>query len=251
MVTGMDTFKEHFKGFEDCYTIIGGTACDMLMWKAGLEFRGTNDIDMIVLIDNRFKEFAALFWEYVKSGGYRCGWKSSPELRFYRFTEPHKRTYPATIELFSRHPDFILLDEDTTIIPLPVSDEISSLSAILLDNDYYRFMIEGRIEVDGVSLLDADHLIPFKAKAHLDLGRRKQAGEHVNKRDLIKHKNDIFRLYSIIEPEKKIPLPESIRVDMSRFLEEMESEAIALNMFGLAGTNKQEVLSVLRNKYIL
>ncbi len=29
MVIGMDAFKEAFKGYEDCYTIIGGTACDI------------------------------------------------------------------------------------------------------------------------------------------------------------------------------------------------------------------------------
>lgn len=38
MVTGMETFREAFKGYEDCYTIIGGTACDILMGKANLNF---------------------------------------------------------------------------------------------------------------------------------------------------------------------------------------------------------------------
>lgn len=27
MVNGFDSFREKFKGYEDCYTIIGGTAC--------------------------------------------------------------------------------------------------------------------------------------------------------------------------------------------------------------------------------
>lgn len=29
MVRGLDTFKEFFKGFEDNYIIIGGTACEI------------------------------------------------------------------------------------------------------------------------------------------------------------------------------------------------------------------------------
>ena len=33
---GFEVFKEAFKGYEDCYTIIGGTACDILMGKANL-----------------------------------------------------------------------------------------------------------------------------------------------------------------------------------------------------------------------
>ena len=28
MVRGLDTFRDHFKGYEDCYILIGGTACD-------------------------------------------------------------------------------------------------------------------------------------------------------------------------------------------------------------------------------
>ena len=37
MVTGIDSFKEWFKGSEEQYTIIGGTACDILMTEEGLE----------------------------------------------------------------------------------------------------------------------------------------------------------------------------------------------------------------------
>ena len=46
-------------GYEDCCTIIGGTACDILMHDAALEFRATKDIDRILLIENRFDAFAA------------------------------------------------------------------------------------------------------------------------------------------------------------------------------------------------
>lgn len=56
MVTGMETFREAFKGYEDCYTIIDGTACDILMGKANLNFRATRDIDMILLIENHFED---------------------------------------------------------------------------------------------------------------------------------------------------------------------------------------------------
>lgn len=39
MVTGIDSFKEWFKGFEEQYVIIGGTACDILMTEEGMDFR--------------------------------------------------------------------------------------------------------------------------------------------------------------------------------------------------------------------
>lgn len=62
MVTGFESFRTHFAGYEDCYTIIEGTACDILMSDAALEFRATKDVDMILLIEERFPDFAKLFW---------------------------------------------------------------------------------------------------------------------------------------------------------------------------------------------
>ena len=42
MVTGIDSFKEWFKGSEEQYAIIGGTACDILMTEEGLDFRSVS-----------------------------------------------------------------------------------------------------------------------------------------------------------------------------------------------------------------
>ena len=46
MVRGFESFKEWFKGYENQYTIIGGTACDLIMAEEEMEFRATKDIDM-------------------------------------------------------------------------------------------------------------------------------------------------------------------------------------------------------------
>ena len=80
------------------------------------------------------------------------------------------------IELFSRRADAIALSDDAVLTPLPLDHEISSLSAILLDDAYYQFLREGKTTIDGIPILDAMHLIPFKAKAWLDLRQRKEAG---------------------------------------------------------------------------
>ncbi len=42
------------------------------------------------------------------------------------------------------------------------------------------FFEAGKVTVDGVTVLDAAYLIPFKAKAWMDLTDRKAAGEHVD-----------------------------------------------------------------------
>ena len=38
-VMGLGVFRKYFDGYEDCYTIIGGTACEILMSEAELDFR--------------------------------------------------------------------------------------------------------------------------------------------------------------------------------------------------------------------
>lgn len=197
MVSGIESFKEHFKDYTDCYTVIGGAACDILMTEADQDFRATKDIDMILILEDRYQEFASVFWDYIREGGYKCGWKNNPDMHFYRFTEP-KAGYPVQIELFSRTPDYHLEWEEG-IVPIYIDDDTSSLSAILLNTEYYQFMLEGRSVISNVCVLNAEYLIPFKMFALLDLNRRKKAGEHVDEKNIKKHKNDVFRLLQIVE----------------------------------------------------
>ena len=167
MVPGIDSFREKFKDYTDYYTIIGGTACDILLSEADLPFRATKDIDMILIMEDNFPEFASVFWEYIKEGGYKCGWKNEQNMHFYRFTEG-KFGYPTMIELFSRKPGYHLEIEEG-IIPIHIDDDTSSLSAILLNDDFYKFMMSGRRVVDGIGVLGAEHLIPFKMYAWINL----------------------------------------------------------------------------------
>ena len=97
MVKGIELFRDKFKDFVDCYTVIGGAACDILMMEADTDFRATKDIGMILIMEDRQEEFAAVFLEFIREGGYRCGWKNSEEVHFYRFTDP-KPGYPVQIE---------------------------------------------------------------------------------------------------------------------------------------------------------
>ena len=75
------------------------------------------------------------------------------------------------IELLSRRIDKITLPPDAVLTPIPIDDEISSLSAILLDDEYYEFLRTGVTVLEGIPVLSASHLIPFKAKAWLDCKR--------------------------------------------------------------------------------
>ena len=137
MVTGIESFKEWFKGSEEQYAVIGGTACDILMTEEGLDFRATKDIDLVLIID-------------------------------------------------------------------------------------------------GVTVLDAAYLIPFKEKAWMDLTDRKAAGEHVDSKKIKKHKNDVFRLTELIDPTSKVMAPQGVYEDIQNFVQRMQTERVDIKQLGLA-----------------
>lgn len=116
MVTGIESFKEWFKGNESQYAIIGGTACDILMTEEGLDFRATKDIDLVLIIEAVDAAFGRKFWDYVKQAGYEHRNKSSGMPQFYRFSHPTSNRYPAMIELFTRKLDAIQLPDDAVFM---------------------------------------------------------------------------------------------------------------------------------------
>ena len=77
MVKGIELFAGHFKGFEDSYVLIGGSACDLWMQTLGLPFRATKDLDIVIVVEALNPEFIKKFWEFVRLGGYQIAQKST------------------------------------------------------------------------------------------------------------------------------------------------------------------------------
>lgn len=251
MVNGFTKFKEKFKKFESQYVIIGGTACDLIMQNEELPFRATKDIDIVLIIESITAEFGEAFWNYIKEAGYEHLNKSNGTPQFYCFTAPKSKEYPYMIEIFSRNPDYIILGDDAILTPLPIDDEISSLSAILLNEAYYELLKTGQMLIDGIPVLSPTCLIPFKAKAWLDLKERKSKGEHVDSKNIKKHKNDVFRLAQLITINTRQFLSAEIAEDMKKFLSEMTGEEVDLKSLGIRGTNPQKMIDILRRCYDL
>ena len=109
---------------------------------AGLDFRRTVDIDMVLTVEALTADFAKFFWLFIEAGGYRARQRSNGKPEFYRFIDPTNPVYPKMIELFSRPQSNVVLQPDTHLMPLHIDDEVSSLSAILLGDDYYRFLLD-------------------------------------------------------------------------------------------------------------
>ena len=249
MVRGLEKFKEYFAGYADKYILIGGAACTVLMEDAGLLFRATKDLDIVLCVEALDTEFVTAFWQFIKDGGYQNRQQSTGKKLFYRFYSPSDDTYPVILELFSRVPDILKLGDNSHLTPIPVDDEMSSLSAILLDEEYYRFIQEGRREIEGLPLIGAEHLIPLKVRAWLDMTALKEKGEAIQSNDIRKHRNDILRLYQLLSQDMRIELPELAKEDMKRFLERIVEEQIDLKGLGLGNIALDEVLKTLRQIY--
>lgn len=218
MVVGLDRWRAHFADYADRYVLVGGVACEQVMDEAGLGFRLTKDFDVVLLVELLDAAFAETFWAFIEAGGYERREKAEGG-KLYRFQKPTEHDYPQMIELFSRAPEGIDLAPGSQLTPLPIDEAAASLSAILLDAGYYDFLRENTRLVDGLPLLDEAAIIPFKARAYLDLAGRKAQGEAIDGGDVKKHRNDVFRLLQLLPEGQVQPLPDAIRADMTAFVD--------------------------------
>ena len=249
MINGLESFEEHFREFKDQYVLIGGTACYLIMEERELPFRSTKDIDMVLIVESLTAKFFQHFWEYIKKAGYEHINKSTGGQQFYRFTSPKSKDYPLIIEIFSRNPSYITVSDEANITPLPIGEDVSSLSAILLNKEYYDFLKNGRIFINDIPILDSVCLIPFKAKAWLDLKSRKENGEHVDSKNIKKHKNDVFRLSQLITPNTRKIVKGEIAEDLKAFFMCMENEDIDLKLLGINSIDKNAIIQMLKRCY--
>ena len=231
MVIGIEKFREYFKEFTESYIIIGGTACDIILEDAGFTPRATKDFDIILVVEVLKPEFVKKFWAFIVDGNYSQKEKSPDERKYYRFINPENKAFPKQVELFSRIPDLLDMDNEIHLTPIPIDDDISSLSAILLDKDYYKYTIAHSIVEDGVHIANIEALICLKAKAFIDLSIRKANGEKIDEKNIRKHKTDIFRMAVMLTAENIFELPPSIKSDLREFTDAVKHNLPGKNMF--------------------
>ncbi|EMK6695510.1 hypothetical protein V9J49_003565, partial [Vibrio cholerae] len=104
-------FSETLNAHQDKYILIGGNACGLVFESKGQQFRQTQDLDIVLVIEEFTEEFAKDLWAYLDEGNYQ-GKKfhqSGTSGNVYRFVisddSETLETYPKQIELFSRKPD--------------------------------------------------------------------------------------------------------------------------------------------------
>lgn len=218
MVGGLDKFREAFADFTDNFVIIGGTACDEVLSGTIMRPRPTLDIDIIVIVENMTSDFATAFWKFIAEGGYRPGLRKreddSPKYVLYSF-DNGAVGYPVKIELLSRHNELFANAAHTE--PLPIDGDVSSLSAIILDEPYYNLTIRNSFVSNGLRYAAPVALAALKARAYLNLLAEREMGHHINSKDILKHRNDVLKLTATMTPGDMVEAHQEVIVTINEF----------------------------------
>ena len=254
MVNGLIRWREYFGKDKDKYVLIGGAACNLLEEELDMNPRATKDLDLVLVVEALTPDFGARLWEFIKNGNYesRCRGGNEHRHEYYRFMNPQDKSFPKQIELFARNTGILYLPADARIEPISVGEDLSSLSAILMDDDYYSFTIKHCRDIDEVHIATPEALICLKAKAYTDMLSRRQTGEQVDSRDIEKHKKDIFRLIAMLPRDAHFDLPEKLRKAIALFSETV-GELPNQDFFkssGLRGLNAEKLMDLLYSAFI-
>lgn len=259
MVKGIEKFRESFSAFADNYVIIGGTACDAVLSKTMVEPRATVDIDMILVVEKMTAEFANAFWQFVKDGQYKSGKRKrgedkAPAYELYRF-EDGGPGFPVKIELLSKHSNLLGEPSGFHLEPIPIGEGVSSLSAIMMDEEYYKLTVDNSYVEEGLRYASHYALVCLKAKAYLNLLAEREAGRMVNTKDIKKHRNDVLKLVAGADFSETMtvtpPVWNAIQAFVTHIEEELATSSKSLrDALGRTEEQIKVYLDILRNSFI-
>jgi len=248
LIQGLVNFTDYFKDYSKDYVVIGGLATAMVMNDLGFVARATKDIDLVVISKNN-EEFIKKLLGFIELAGYKTKQRTNNDSRhnLFRFFDSEDKTYPEQIELFAVHSQDSIIVKDSHIIPIETPEFYNYLSAILLDNDYYKLLTEHTTNIDGLHVATPEVLIPLKIHAHLNLLKE-------NHPDSKKHLTDVIRLATMLDGEINVVLTDNPKKDYLEFLpllEAVESNTIR-NILKRAGVGRlqKSIKELLESVYI-
>jgi len=211
-MAGLSHFEAHFRELKDQYVIVGGFATLMLLDRELPNHgKATHDIDLVLLTSTSV-EMAAKIKTYIKEGGYIIQKGKQDRYQYYRFVEPKVDGYAKEIELFASEEYGIELDEGQRIIPIDPEEGLYSLSAIMLDREYFDMIKNNIEEIDGIPYSNTLATILLKMSAVYDLYHR---GDDKWK----KHRRDILKLTLLLTGEERLVLKGRMIQDVEFFKE--------------------------------
>ncbi len=237
---GLNHFEEYFKDFRESYVVVGGFATLMLLEKQ-LEGHGkvTQDIDL-VLLTTASVEMAQKIKSYVTEGEYIIQKGQKDNFSYYRFVNPTVENFAKEIELFAVNDLSLVLDEGQRIIPIDPEEGLYSLSAIMLDNEYFE-MIKNNIDNSNrVPCTNTLATIMLKISAFYDL---KSRGDDKWK----KHRRDILKLVLLLTGEEHLELKGRMVDAVKLFMEHLTTldDKMIKNITSMVGIKQSDVYEAL------
>jgi len=242
---GLSHFQDYCKDFAEEYVVVGGFATIMLLDRE-LEGHGkaTFDIDL-VLLTTTSKAMTKKNKQYILEGEYTIQKGNKDQYHYYRFIEPKKPNFAKEIELFASNENDLELDDTQRIIPIDPEEGLYSLSAIMLDPEYFNMIKNNVVKDLRAPCTNTQATIMLKMSAFRDL---KENGSKKWK----KHRSDILKLSLLLTGEEKIEFVGRMKDDFDSFISHLETEVDNKTIATITkpfGVKREEVIEVLKQVF--
>jgi hypothetical protein len=220
MIHGLEHFRDRFKNYSKNFVLVGGVATHLQLEEARApRVRPTRDLDIVLMIKPS-NEFITELKKYIIDGGYEIQQNAKGSPTFYRFQKPQDSNFPLMIELFATAPNEFHLFDDQHIVPVSAQGDVESLSAILLDDEYFSLITSFIVDAGGINLISSMALIPFKAKAYLEIKERGEDSKHWKK-----HRGDIINLaVTFLTNSTNVELKGKVKAHFEEFMIQLKAE---------------------------
>ncbi|MFA6145028.1 MAG: hypothetical protein WCW84_11955 [Sulfurimonas sp.] len=245
---GLSHFQQYCKDLEEMYVVVGGFATVMLLDEGLGDGHGkaTHDIDLVLLTTSSI-EMSQRIKQYVQEGKYEIQKGNKDQYHYYRFVKPEIEGFAKEIELFASNENDLKLDDSQRIIPIDPEEGLYSLSAIMLDPEYFE-MIKNNVTMSVVApCTNTQATIMLKMSAFFDLNAR-------NDNKWKKHRQDILKLSLLLTGEERLQMTGRMVEDFESFMTHLEKDVdqkmIKTILNGMVTVDKELTLETLKKVFI-
>lgn len=243
---GLSHFQDYCKDLDDNYVVVGGFATIMHLDRE-LEGHGkaTFDIDLVLLTNNSV-EMSQRIKQYINDGEYKIQIGEKDQYKYYRFIEPQKQNFAKEIELFASNENDLELENSQRIIPVDPEEGLYSLSAIMLDPEYFEMIKNNVDKTNRAPCTNTQATMMLKMSAFYDLKSR-------DDKKWKKHRRDIVKLALLLTGEEQIKLTGRMKQDFDSFIKHLNDEVDQkmIKSFGDGlPIDKEQIIEVMEQVFI-
>ncbi len=247
-IRGLDNFQDFFKGYENFFVLIGGAATLLILEETGVRRKGTKDLDIVFILESEYSDFLKRFKEYIELGEYITK-TANGKPQYYRFEQPKSEEYPIMIEIFSRESNTLFDNLFEKAIKISIEEEIMSLSALILDDDYYEFVKQNTNKYKNIHIANEESLVVLKMYAYNNLLIEKEkVGSHVKMTDIKKHRNDVLKISQNFPTTKSVKVNKKIQNEIEIFFKNLHIIDLDLKSLEIDLT-EEEILQLIRRVF--